>query len=221
MRPPEIRAEATEYVHTVTGQRWWRVTSICDRVLQTLAGIPPEHLEAGRARGTYVHDAIHLINGGRDQTGLDRTSVPPAYLPYLWAFDNFATRTKRKLLASEEWIAHPTMPVAGTADEISELQWKDKPTRQIVTFVDYKTGQAAAWHAAQLSAYAESWRAREKYRGEIRRMTVYLGADGRPSVTAWTDPLDWPSFTGFVQTYAWHARKGTLCTPRSAPPWTA
>jgi hypothetical protein len=144
----------------------------------------PEALQ----RGSYVHQMVHYDVEG----DLDETSVDPRLLGYLQASRALKQQAGAKVAiahgrpAVERVMADPILGLGGTSDWIGEMfgdPW---------ALIDWKTGDAYAWHAIQTAMYERL----AKSSGvippnvKVQRYVGYLRKDGTFKVEPCNDPAD-------------------------------
>lgn len=118
--------------------------------------------DGAAARGTYVHQACDLVD--QDDLG----SLDPACDGYVAAYTRFLADAKPTWAHTEHPVCDPTLGYAGTLDRAGTLNG-------VWSVLDIKTGSPAAWHGAQLAAYA---RLVPKMGVQPRRYDLYLAPDG-------------------------------------------
>lgn len=166
------------------------VTTIITRGL----GLTYDSPEAA-ARGTYIHEACALLDGGGDGTGLDWRSVPEEWHGYLHSWEK-----ARQWIGIEDYeVEVPVRSVrfgfSGRADRIGQRY-----------LLDLKTGEKEAWHRLQTSAYAEAYREATGKRSFLSRASVYLRPSGTPKIEdhPQKDLLgEFQVFLALMQVYHW------------------
>jgi hypothetical protein len=102
------------------------------------------YTDAGRDRGTIVHEITHLHDIGE----LIEDELVPEYLPRLTAYKKFLKDTGFKVLHSEVPRYHKTHRYAGTPDKVGEFG-------KYMAVIDLKSGDSKPWHSIQTAGQAE------------------------------------------------------------------
>ena len=172
---------------------WWgdrRLPSVT-QVLQSAGLVDTTFFnEEAAVRGTYVHRAAELLDGGN----LDEETIDPVVAPYLEAYQKFLKMYGPKWSAIETRLADPDTGFAGTVDRVGTLG-VGKSRKLYV--VDLKSGSPAPFHAIQIAWYsALVVRDRIKkgispsHAVKVGRLAVYLTKKGSFTVKEYTDVKD-------------------------------
>lgn len=160
-------------------------------------------------RGRYVHKACALLDGGLDGSGLDWDSVLPEYRPRLGAWDYFKDLSGFEPVAIELFVWSHERRFAGRLDRICRLPKLKAPLSDPkgLWVLDLKTSEEAwAGEGAQTAAYEFAYREVTGYRGKMRRLSVHLHANGKPSMEEWKDPADLSTFLAAHHVIHWWRR---------------
>ena len=148
-----------------------RVTEILRAVglSPDLSGIRPDVLEAGRLRGTAVHEALEAECYGY----LDEASLTEDVLTRVTGARRFCKESGYKQAAAEVPVQHAAWRYRGHLDSVGWLGAK----RMIV---DWKTGESVALPSAgyQLAAYRLAWNSEHPTEPVEMLGVVLLLADG-------------------------------------------
>lgn len=120
--------------------------TVCPSVTQILTELSiidtRWYTQEGADRGHRVHATIARLEEGRSWDPL-----PDEELPYITSFLLFKHEHKAEMQYVERIVHHPVYSYAGTVDWVGTIHGRP-------TILDFKTGQSAFWHTAQLSMYA-------------------------------------------------------------------
>ena len=178
-----------------------RVTTILSTIFPIT--IDPARLVLAQQRGTAVHRACELLDGGGDGSGLDIESLDPAWKPYVTAYQRFLTDTGFRVTDIEVPVRSVRHGYKGTPDRLGLLA--DKPI-----LLDLKSGVPWPTVALQTAAYAEAWKEQEGERILRRRAALYLRADATYRLTFCEDRDDFKRFTACLVLYHWLAKEGKI-----------
>lgn len=169
------------------------VTTIIRPVGVDYSAIPADVLERKRQLGTAVHKACELD----DEDDLDDESLPELLAPYVTAWRRFKEETRALVLLNERRLYHPRLLYAGTIDRLMTLQGD-------LWVVDLKTAaDPVPSYGIQTSAYRELVEANEPGRGDARRGTVHLRADGTYRLHEYRNPNDLAAFRALLTVHQW------------------
>ena len=185
-----------------------RGTRLLPRVSAILKGsfeMPRD--EAAALRGTYVHQATAMLDGGGDGSGLDWSDLDPALEGYVRSWERGRDALALKVEMTECLVWSPAHRFVGHADRIGVTgdRW---------AIVDLKTGGQESWHRLQTAAYAQAASESLAGKGIIMRpaacwrIALYLRADGdMPASACWRGPdlfrEDLAGFLACAQVWAW------------------
>ena len=167
-----------------------RVTEILADVglAQDFSAVPPAALEAARARGIAVHEAIEALAYGYFEGEPD-----PTIAAYLDAYRKFLHESRYVTLASEFEVVHPVWRYRGHPDSLGMMG-----TTRLIT--DFKTGELGAVDY-QLVAYIEGWNATHPTEPVTAGMAVQLRDDGTYRIHEADLNAARPKWFAFVTTY--------------------
>jgi len=194
--------EASSHTYALDGIPLPSVTGVLGAAgLIDFSHVPADILDAARARGSLVHQAIHYYNE-RDLDVTRFIDEYPGLGGYLLAWISFCRQRKFIAVLNEHRIASRRHQVAGTFDCLGLLDGG-------AVLMDFKTGRPddAATHL-QTAAYlniAREW-AREdallaaffEAHPVVRRHAVQLRANGCFVVETYTAPEDFRHFTALA-----------------------
>lgn len=144
---------------------------------------------ASADRGTKAHSATQYW----DEGDLDDEALADELRPYVSAWADFRAAFGHSLDEIELRVANAAYGFAGTIDRV----FATSPLR---TICDIKTGGFEPWHAVQTAAYGMAL-------GEpVKRIGVYLGADGKYTVRTFTGSEDADVFRAALAVFNWKAR---------------
>ena len=158
------------------------------------------------ARGRIVHKATALLDGWGDGSGLDWSTLDPAFHGYVHAWERFTRESGFKPLRVERAVRSIRYGFCGTPDRVG---WFPQRRGDVLMLVDLKTSQSVeAWWALQTAAYAVA--DSETFGQKIAaRQSVILRPNGRYDLPpSWSSPSDWPLFLSFLNVFRYLARKG-------------
>jgi len=150
--------------------------------------------DEARDRGTHVHTMVALADIG----DLDEDTLDPALRPFLDAYRWFQHDHSPKWSLIEAPRYSLTLRYAGTVDRAGFLQDGKHPT-----VLDVKSGQPAAHHGIQVSAYRRLLS--EELGPIVNRAVLHLGADGTYRLTKLPldDREDWAVFAAALTIESW------------------
>jgi len=197
----QIVREATVYRFTEGGVDFTlpRVSAILNAIFPIQ--IDPARLELARQRGTAVHRALELLDGGGDGSGLDMGTVDPMLLPYITAYQRFLSDTGFVPLLIEAPVRSLIFGFVGTLDRQGPLNGKP-------AVVDLKTGMPSQLHALQNAAYERALAEQVKARSAGKRFALYLKNDGTYRLNQHKDPDDFKRFLSCLTLYHWLQKGG-------------
>lgn len=170
MNDPRLEFDADRHRYSLDGRELVSVTTAL-----RLAGMVDTSRwnEYARARGDYLHRAIHLYA----QRDLDEASIDPALAPYFDAFRQFVADTGVTFERVEQRVCDPILGYAGTLDAI--IRW---PLQRVGsmrrTLVDWKSGHFPPMAGPQTAAYLRCARAFYPTGTYIARAGLQLRSDG-------------------------------------------
>jgi hypothetical protein len=129
-------------------------------------------------RGSAVHKAIHM----ELTTGVDWSTVPESFQPYVSAAKQMIADLGGEVVESERRVFSVTRNYAGTLDLILRVGgqlWK----------IDYKTGPARPWTGLQLAGYAAAY-FEETGLLIARRYAAHLKPSGDYQLALYADRTD-------------------------------
>jgi len=186
--------------------------TVVPSVTQILAGwspiahLAPEILEAGRVRGTIVHQLTEYA----DEDDVDEAwCAENGYLGYVKAWLKFRLEHEFEPLLTEERVYHPLHRYAGTLDRLGRMrQVVGRQLRRVDNaLVDIKSGVKDPTHLMQTAAYAAA--VDPKRHHLIPRFCVYLRADGTYGLDEATNHAgDWSDFLACARHHHWRQRNG-------------
>lgn len=187
-----------------------RVTSVLGLLRADLREIPADVLARAAARGTAVHRAIWLLEGGGDGSGLAWGTLHPELRPYVAAYQDAQAALRFRVVEAERLVVSRRYGYAGRMDLVAKWQG---------TFgiLDIKTGINHPAHQLQVSAYREAWAEETGSRRQLRRWILYLRQSGAYRLVdcdeGSTHAADFAVFAACVRVYRWlqeqHAREET------------
>lgn len=175
-----------EIIYKDEGHQYWlkkdgeqvEVPSItqCISPLNNLSGIDPGVLASAARRGSDVHYACELIEGGGDGTGISREQLDPEIAGYVRGWENFLSDTGWKTSRLEWMVGSWKYRVAGRLDRIGRFP------RGPMAVVEIKTSSSPSPRDA-IQAAGQEILARETdpeiaKQKIINRFVVYLSAGG-------------------------------------------
>ena len=191
----DVEFEAEGHVYTRRGVRLPSVTQIIRN-----GGLMPTGnwlTDWTRDRGTFVHEATHLLDKGL----LDAENLDPELGPYVRAWEKFKETSGCEIVKSEARF-FDTRGFAGTADRVA--RWEDD-----YFLLDIKTGAFAPWHKIQLAAYGSQMvpLCRKSY-----NLAVYLQPDGEFKLgerrTNSLSSQGWAVFASALNLHNWKVKHG-------------
>ena len=173
-----------------------RVSRVLDQYL------PVPWTEEARARGSAIHKAGALLDGGLGGSGLHWPSVNPEIVPYLRAWekckaDLLAGPLKHSLLIDvKSGVAHTRHQLQTALYKVAlvETGWGSIGSKLVERFV----WSRRFGYAGTLDRYYPGKNVRI-----IRRACVYLHADETYDLKWHDDPLDEAAAVGMVQGFHW------------------
>jgi hypothetical protein len=189
--------EPNAHVYELDGVPLPSVTGVLRAAgLVNFDGVPPTILEAARARGTAVHQAIHFYNE-HDLDVLSFMREFPAYGPYVQGWIRLMETGRLKTWLCEHRVASRIHGVCGTIDWLGEFDGHG-------AILDFATGDPEdAAKDLQTAAYEVIGREWAKEPGQeplraffaahpfVRRYSVRLNKTGRlPTPHPYTDVRD-------------------------------
>jgi len=205
----------TDLVRLPSGEYRWNGRTIpgVTRVLALLrpyAGVPQETLAFAQQRGKAAHACIHLLEGGRDGSGLHWPSVHSHVEPYVRAWEKCKADIRWITTATERPAVSSTYAYACTPDLFGTM-------RGIPAVIDCKTG-ASPLVPLQLAAQAQALKETRRWKQKPRRYSLSLKATGEYALKEWKDASDLPSFLACLQLYQWISRFQARLIPAEAEP---
>lgn len=129
-----------------------RVTAILEAagLGPDFSGVPPAVLEAARARGTAVHEAIEAIV----YNFLDESALAEDVLPRVAAYRRFVKESGYETTHTEIAVAHPAWRYCGHPDTVGWLlghrlilDWKNSDSLELMPAGYQLAGYRLAWNA--------------------------------------------------------------------------
>lgn len=200
MIPAGFRFDPVEHRYYVEDVEWPGVTRALEECkLVDFSMVPWAVLMAAQQRGTWVHDALHMLDD--DELG----SVPDNLAGYIEAYKRFKVETRFTPTLVERFVCDATYRWAGRLDRVGFFENKHGGHDDAV--VDFKSGLVLPAHRIQLVAYASGLPEPRKY----RRVTLGLEADGSYRVHEY-DPQsygnDLNTFRAAVALWHWKKQHG-------------
>jgi len=159
--------------------------------------------EWARERGSTVHKAIHL----ELTCGLDWSSIPESFHPYVSAELQAIEDLDVEVIASEVRVFSRTYGYAGTLDRIVRFR-----KANYLALWDTKTGPTVPAYALQTAAYTEAVHemALPILNGERikKRFAMRLKPDGSYSLEPFTDRSDITNFYAACRLVNWKRERG-------------
>ena len=176
-----------------------RVSRVLDHFL------PVPWTEEARARGSAIHKAAALLDGGLGGSGLHWPSVNPEIVPYLRAWEKckaaalMGPRKHSLLIDVKSGVPHTRHQLQTALYKVALLEsgWGHIGETLIEQFVWSKR----FGYAGTLDRYYPGKNVRI-----IRRACVYLHANGTYQVVWHDDPLDEAAAVGMVQVWHWYQK---------------
>ena len=179
------------------------------RVLDAFLPVP--WTEEARARGSAIHKAAALLDGGFGGSGLHWPSVNPEIVPYLRAWERckaevLAGPLKHSLLIDvKSGVAHTRHQLQTALYKVALLE-SFPPTSVAWIFLGWV--ERFVWsrrygYAGTLDRFYPAKNSSQKI---IRRACVYLHANGTYQVVWHDDPLDEAAAVGMVQAWHWYQK---------------
>lgn len=198
--------EASTHTYTLDGVVTPSVTGVLKPLID-FSGIPDYTLEAARARGTIVHEAIAYHNEGT-LNHMAFLADFPEYAGYLDGWLAFTAQRRFVPRVCECRVASRRLHVAGTLDVLGELDGE-------AVLLDYATGDPRSvskdYQTAAYLGLALEWaqepdgdprlRAFFAMHALVRRYAVALRKDGTFQLHPYTDPSDFRKFLALVEAY--------------------
>lgn len=182
-----------------------RVTSVLGLMRPDLREIPADVLHRAAARGTAVHRAIWLLEGGGDGSGLAWGTLHPELRPYVAAYQDAQAALRFRVTEAERLVVSRRYGYAGRMDLLVER----KGTFGIL---DIKTGIHHPAHQLQVSAYREAWAEQTGSRRRLRRWILYLRDSGAYRLIDCDEGSshgsDFSIFTAALCAYRWMQEQG-------------
>lgn len=158
--------------------------------------------EAGRDRGTRIHDACSDINNGVS----DWTRIDPDIFDAVCSYDSWVFDWGFQALLSEKPLYSSIYGYAGKPDMFGLLS-PEKTNRYAV--IDLKSGAASKVTALQLAAYKQLIsEATGIPLHLIHRYALQDLGSGRPKMVPFTDDSDLPVWLGLVAAFHWGVNRG-------------
>lgn len=142
-------------------------------------------------RGTAVHTMTELFDKG----ALDVDKLDNPVLPYFEGYLAFLEDHKPVMISIEELVGNLVYWYAGRLDRRLILHDHE-------VLLDIKTGQPAAWHGLQTSAYAKC------IGRPLRRAALYLSDKGTYKLEYFDHPDDWDVFRAALTLVMWKRNNG-------------
>jgi len=190
-----------------------RVTKIIE-LLVDLSWLDPDLLELAGERGSLVHSACDLIDGGGDGSGLSWERVDPTLVGYCRSYERFLKDSKFEVEQREQLVYSNKSKIKGHLDRTGRMlpkrnrKWSPVPEDVIL---DIKTGPPRPTTALQTAAYLRLYR---EMTGDLKprsRWGLHLDKEGgNARLVEYSDPNDIHCFLGLAQAFHWADRKGVL-----------
>jgi hypothetical protein len=171
--------------YAIDGHQLWHVTD----VLSAAGLVDYEHCtEEGKWLGSGIHRAIHI----ELTQGLDWTSIPETWHPYVGAARQYVDDHHAAIVEIERQVVSRIFGFAGTLDVILALHARCNPWCGVVrlaSLTDWKSGAPVKATALQLAGYQHAYY--EETRILIpHRVAVQLKPDGTYHPTEYTERTD-------------------------------
>lgn len=199
-----IDRERGTYTFEEEGKQYtfFSVTHVLGQEVADYSFVPEEVLY----RGTYVHEATALLDGGGDGSGLNWDRVDPDYVGYVRAWERWTIEKEFVPLHIERPVRSLRFRFVGTMDRFGWMRAKGK--RRVIVLPDIKTGDAVyPWEALQTAAYLGAYKEECSFDAEVVRYTIHLHKDGTYTPQRWDDPSDWPVFLSMLSVHNWKINK--------------
>lgn len=149
--------------------------------------------EAGRQRGTFVHQALDYL----DRRDLDTASVPAEYQGYLGGYQEFKACTgfEPDINGIEVPLFHPVHLFGGIPDRWGRLNGS-------AVVLEIKTGEVEPWAALQTAAQALLINFVHPDL-ELRRHAIRLTKEGKWKLKSFSDRRDEAVFLAALQVCHW------------------
>ena len=170
------------------------VTTVIDGALGH-DGIPKAVWEHAGRRGTAVHEAIHLYEGGVEGHTLDLDSLHEEVRPHFEGYLHFkADYPSIKFTLSEHFVVSLKYHYGGALDAV---YWDGDET-----LVDWKSGMELGRHASQLAAYKNALDEMGYPNAKkLRRKCVYLTKERTYRVVEHSGEGDFYDFLAMQRLY--------------------
>jgi hypothetical protein len=176
-----------------------RVTTIIGQAVD-LSWLDPVVLELAGTRGTLVHQATELQDGGGDGSGLDWTRLDPLLVGYCKSYE-------RWLKTSEFVVQHREMLVVSQRHKYKGHLDRTGATRRDEVLVDIKSGPWYASANLQTAAYLRAYREMTGDTKSRKRLSLHLDRDGgKAREVMHEDPRDITVFMGLLELWKWKGR---------------
>jgi hypothetical protein len=201
-----LQFDPVAHRYTLDGEPLRSVTGILrESGLIDFSHIPSATLEAARARGTAVHQAIHYFNEGDLDVDAFRREYPEC-VGYFNGWVRFCHERRFEALVSERRIASRLHRIAGTLDCLGVLDGQ-------AVLLDFATGNPAeSAKDLQTAGYlllAQEWSSEDGLLHSffarhpvVRRYAVALRADGTFRIEAYPNRSDYRDFLALASARA-------------------
>lgn len=167
----------------------------------------PEVLAFAAARGTAIHRAVELMNGGGDGSGLDERTLDDRLWSRVAAYRRFVADSGVRIITKGGIEAPVFSLVHGVAGRFDILVTNLGRHRSRLAIIDVKSGEPRPSHQLQTAAYRLAFRECRRYRGEVDRYALYLQDTGTPDLVPQEDPTDERAFLGLLAGFFWMQRQ--------------
>lgn len=177
--------DAATHAFSVEGRRVPSVTQI----LRDAGLVDYEHCtEEGKWRGSGIHRAIHI----ELTQGLDWTSIPETWHPYVGAARQYVDDHHAAIVEIERQVVSRIFGFAGVLDAILALHARCNPWcggPRLSSLTDWKSGAPVKATALQLAGYQHAYY-EETHILVPHRVAVQLKPDGTCHPTEYTNRTD-------------------------------
>jgi hypothetical protein len=159
-------------------------------------------------RGSEIHKALHVELDHR--RGLDWSTVPDAFHPYIFAAKEYIASEHAEVLEVERRVVSTIYRFAGTLDAVLKTHAKcGCGRRSVLALCDWKSGPPVAATALQLAGYACAYFEETKTLIHERR-SVHLKQTGEAYVKVYTERTDRDDFLSGLRVATFRRKHGLL-----------
>jgi len=187
-----------------------RVTQVLGQVVN-LSWLDPLYLELATQRGTVVHQACELIDGGGDGSGLNWESLDPTIDGYCHSYRSFIEEWEFEPKTLEQLVVSNRYRYKGHLDRTGKVRFPGTKLEKVDCLIDLKSGPPRPSTALQTAAYLRAYRDQTQDTTPRKRFSVHLDRDGgKARVVPYEDPADIYDFLALLQVYRWRERHRML-----------